>query len=190
MSRICIGLIVICFVAAGCESNKPPQTTRIQISDIEQVTGAMTTKLASSDFMRERTSASAPMVITCRKAENLSHDLVEEPELWVFVQKVQADLNAGNFSRAKNIIWQIPPERVEMLRKSFPDVASSAEPATHYMTASIRSATRVSNDKEGYVDSETRLYYFDYTITRMQDGKLEWSGSAEFKRKAVGRLGD
>jgi hypothetical protein len=29
----------------------------------------------------------------------------------------------------------------------------------------------VSNDKEGYVNNQVRLYYFDYNITRLSDGK-------------------
>src|SRR5262249_55331052 len=124
--------------------------------------------------LRERNSQSSPIVITCRKAENLSHDLVEEPELWMFVQKVEADINSGNLCRAKSIVFQIPPERVEMLRRTNPEVASGAAPATHVMTCSIRSANRVSNDKEGYVDSEVRAYFFDYNITRLSDGKIEW----------------
>lgn len=182
--------IFILAIAAGCEQDKGPQTTRLQISDIQQVTQEITDKLATSDFMRERNASSPPIIVTCRKAENLSMDIVQEPELWMFVLKIETSINQTNLARSKNISFQIPPERVAMLRKRFPDAASGAEPATHIMTASIRSASRVSENKEGYVKNQARLYYFDYNITRLLDGAVEWNGSAEFTREAKGILND
>ena len=190
ITAIAIFALLFLGIHIGCEQDKGPQTTRLQISDIQQVTQEMTEKLATSDFLRERNSSSPPIVITCRKAENLSMDLVSEAELWMFVLKVETTINQTNLARAKNIVFQIPPERVEMLRKKFPDVASGAQPTTHVMTASIRSASRVSENKEGYVSNQARLYYFDYNITRLWDGSLEWNGSAAFKREAAGLLND
>jgi len=180
--------VIILGALTGCEQDKGPQTTRMQISDIQQVTQEITEKLATSDFMRDRSSSSPSIVITCRKAENLSMDIVQEPELWMFVLKVETSINQTNLARSKNIVFQIPPERIEMLRKKFPDAASGAEPPTHVMTVQIRSANRVTENKQGYVNGQTRLYYFDYNITRLADAKVEWNGSAEFTRTAAGLL--
>ena len=69
-ARISIFSLIFLVALAGCEQDKGPQTTRLQVDDIQQVTQEMTEKLATSDFLRERNSSSPPIVITCRKAEN------------------------------------------------------------------------------------------------------------------------
>src|SRR3954470_16696510 len=97
--------VIVLAALVGCEQDKGPQTTRLQISDIQQVTQEMTQKLATSDFMRDRTSSSPPIVVTCRKAENLSLDIVQEPELWMFVLKVETSINQTDLARSKNIVF-------------------------------------------------------------------------------------
>jgi hypothetical protein len=64
---ISIFTLILLATLTGCQETKP-QTTRLQTSDIQQVTAQITDKLATSDFMRERTAQTMPIIITCRKA--------------------------------------------------------------------------------------------------------------------------
>jgi hypothetical protein len=58
----------------------------------------------------------------------------------MFVQKIESNINSGDLCRAKAIVFQIPPERVEMLRAQ--TRGGQRRPAGHHtMSCSIRSAT-------------------------------------------------
>jgi hypothetical protein len=178
------GIVVLCG-AAGCSSNQP-QTTQTTLDDIDHVTARITEQLAGSDFLAERTSGSEPIVITCRKAENLTINQIKESELWMFVLKVQSAVNSTPLARSKRLEFQIPPEKLAMLRSRYPEATSGVAAPTHVMTATIRSAPRFANDKGGFANARTDLYFFEYAIARASDGKQEWNGTVEFKRQALG----
>lgn len=161
----------------------PARTTRLQTRDFQEAATEIATSLRRSDFLRERTQASEPIVIAITKVENLSSDLLSEGEKWFLVDRVMNSDMMAALRQERNIRFVIPAERLEDLAAA----ASWAGPIgqdrapTHSMTAALRNVTRSAG-----VD-RTDLYAAEYTITRIESGETAWTGEYLVKRTAVGR---
>lgn len=162
------------------------KTTTLTVEDIHDTAAAMADKLRASDLLRERTPDSPRMVIAVQKVENLTMDLIPEPDRWYLVDRVLSSFSLTELSRDKNIAFVIPAEKLAAARSRGTldaDFAAKRNP-THEMTATFRSVTRAAGL------NRTDLYLCEYRITDLASGALAWSDNFEFKRAALGRAYD
>lgn len=173
-------------LAVGCAST--PQSTRLRASDFDVTVSEIVAQLAASDFLAERTPADPQFRIVTRSVENLTSDVLTQSEMWTAVARIQAALPLRQLAERKNIVFQMPPEQVEALRRIGLDSPPTPQNRpTHVLTAVFRSATR-SGASPGtrFTDLRKEYYYFDYRIVNLATRELAWSGSVEFARAAVG----
>jgi len=180
------GMLAVC--AIGCADQKP-QSTRLTASDYIYTVSETRAKLSESSFLATRTAQSPPVTIGVKKVENLTSDVIPESEQWMFVLNVQNSPEMQTLAQQKNIHFQMPPERLEELRRDGFAVADTGwQPPTHELAAVFRSVVRSSRDKEGYIDKRSDQYQLQYTITDLKSGEVQWSGIVEFKRAASGAV--
>lgn len=176
-------------VLAGCHK---PQSTRLSLGDLNALVAQMASRLAGSDFLRDRTSQSPPITVVINKVENLTYDVIPPAEQWMLMARVRASLPIQTVGRQKNVFFQITPERVAALREmGFEVDQEPAPPATHLMTATFRSSERIGGGKAGEpANVREDYYYLEYRIVELASGRVVWSDAFEFKRQAKGRLID
>jgi len=174
---------------AGC---RQAESTRLRFDDLDAMVAAMASSLAGSDFLRDRTPQSPPIVVVINKVENLTYDVIPPAEEWMLMARVRASLPIQTVGQQKNVVFQITPERVAALRETGFEVDSQpAPPATHLMAATFRSAERITGTKEGEpANRREDYYYLEYRIVELASGQMVWSDAFEFKRQAKGRLID
>jgi hypothetical protein len=188
--------IILCLlpmlVPAGCASSRPGDprhSTRLTVEDIEAMAAAMADSLARSDALAARTPDSERWVISIDKVLNLSSDVMTESEQWAIIAKVRGSLPIQALARQKNVVFVMPPERVEALKDELADetftqpIGSERHP-THTMTATFRSVTRAD------AEHRTELYYCEFELLDLGGGPPVWADRFEYKRQARGHIWD
>lgn len=170
----------------GCAST--PQSSRLTAGDFEVTVNEMARSLAASEFLAARTPDSPQIRIVTSKVTNLTSDVISAAEQWMLIARVQSSLAIRTMADQKNIVFQIPPEEIAMLRQRGFDVPMTPENLpTHLMTATFRSSTRVRREAQaGYADLRKDYYLLQYEIFEIQSKNLEWDGRFEFAREAFG----
>ena len=182
-------LILLAFPAcASGPAHMQGESSTIAFEDITDTAKEMAEKLASSDFLRDRTAASPPVTITLSKVVNYTSDVIRDSERWYLMYRVLDSLPLRELRTSKNIKVVIPRERLEDLRlaagdPNLPPLGEQRDP-THVMDATFRSVTYQSGK------ARTDAYYCQYRITDIRSGEVAWSDGFEFKRSALGRLID
>jgi len=178
-------VIVMSLLAVGC---KTPRSTRTTPDDLLEMSEAMTQSLLASDAIRRRTPDSPPWVITIRKVQNLSNDVLTDAERWYVMAHLRSSLPINTMSRRKNINFVIPAERAELVRQ-FDDIqldgafAADRRP-THVLDAVFRSATRAS------AIDRTDYYYVEFELLPLDDPVPVWTDRFEYKRVGRGHIWD
>lgn len=177
---------------AGCTlwpRDAEPRSTRLTAADLAEAADAVTEQLARSELLAGRNSASPPMRLVLRQLQNLSSDRIPVPEQWVAVSRVLADAGMQELLRARNVVVQLPSERVELLRGAgvaFPDLRPEDHP-THELRAEIRSATRAGSTLgDGRADVRKDVYQLAYSILDLTTREIAWEGAGEVAREAFG----
>ena len=194
-----IGPTLVALLLTGCASG-PGRHTRLAADDLDALVQYMVQSLAASEFLRERTADSRPISIVIDKVENLSSDIVTEAEQWMVVARLRGAMPLTEFSRSKNITFQITPERFETLRRAgYADELGLVTPSTHTMAATFRSlrrsgsrsGSRASRDGHGGVTNlRADTYYMEFRITNVQTRALVWIDEFSFTRQARGLVID
>ncbi len=186
-----VGAVVAGTLLSAC-APKPGQHTRLEADDLESLVQHMVQSLAASDFLRQRTVRSSPIRIVIDKVENLSSDLVTEAEQWMVVARVRGAVPLAEFSRSKNIAFQITPQRHATLRRAgFVADLGAADPPTHTMAATFRSLRRAGSTRRGHTtDLRADTYYLEFRITDVHTRALVWLDEFSFTRQARGLLID
>jgi hypothetical protein len=182
-------LVTAALVCVACSSQG--RSTVIRAADFDAATQEMVASLSASDFLRDRTPTSPPIIITIDKVENLTSDIIPPGEQWMLMARLQGALPVRELGRTKNIRFQIPPERRLLTqeggyRGDFTDPAAETPP-THVMKALFRSSTRTGRTKsQGLVNDRLDYYTMQYVIESLQTREIVWTDSFEFKRQATG----
>ncbi|MDX2132065.1 MAG: hypothetical protein SFY69_08435 [Planctomycetota bacterium] len=188
-SAACAGLVALALGAAvaplgACAAK--PRSSRLAVDDIEYTARELAARLQDSDFLRDRSPESERVVIAISKVENLSSDVIPEPDRWYMMVKVRDSASIDALRRLRNIVFVVPAEH---LRESdtpteFDRAYASGRRPTHEMTATFRSAVRSAG-----VD-RTDAYLCELRITNIDTREVAWTGIVEFKKVAVGRAYD
>jgi hypothetical protein len=186
-------LFLLLLPLCACAS-RAPRSTRITGGDYEVLIPEIVSQLASSDFLRDRGPESPPIIVTTERVRNLTTDLMPVAEQWMLVNRVQTSLPLLELAKQKNVRFQIPPERVELLRAKGFEVGGRGTPGyrapTHVMTAEFRSATRVGRLQGRLSDVRAEYYDMEFQIFDVNTRELAWSGACAFHREARGKLID
>lgn len=190
-SRGAIGAVVAGALLAGC-APVPRRHTRLEAGDLEALVQHMVQSLAASDFLEQRTARSAPIRIVIDKAENLSSDIVTESEQWMVVARVRGAIPLVEFSRTKNIVFQITPQRYKTLRRAgYTDDLGPDDPPTHTMAATFRSLRRAgSAGRRGVSNLRADTYYMEFRIVDLRTRAVVWIDEFSFTRQAQGLMID
>ncbi len=173
-------------LAGGCTTM--PESTRLRASDFDATVNEIVAQLAASDFLADRRPGDPQIRIVTRSVENLTSDVLTHSEMWTAVARIQAALPLRQLAARKNIVFQMPPEQVDALRRVGLDSPPTPQNRpTHVLTAVFRSATRSgASPGSQFTDLRKEYYFLDYRIVDLSTRQLEWSGSFEFARAAVG----
>ncbi|MCL4221592.1 MAG: hypothetical protein KJZ65_09490 [Phycisphaerales bacterium] len=178
-----VAAMVFVGASLGACGGKQVRTTRIAAEDFADVAAAVAAQLQSSEALHDRGPGDEPWVITIDRVENLSSDVIAVSEQWWLMAKMRASLPMRTLSTERAVKFVIPAEHLAAVRARDPELAEAAaeRSPTHRMGAVFRSVTRVGQN------GRTDLYQVDFDLVNLGDGRLEWSGSYEFKRLAFGR---
>lgn len=180
--------VLIAALVVGCAST--PQSTRLRASDFDVTVSEVVGQLSTSDFLAGRSPDSEQMRIVAREVENLTSDILTKSEMWMAIARVQGALPVSRLSQERSIVFQMPPEEIEDLRRAgFDSPLTPENRPTHSLTAVFRSATRSGSYKDKqYTDIRKEHYYLEYQITNLATRELDWTGSFEFAREATGLI--
>jgi hypothetical protein len=168
----------------GCAT--PRQSTSLSVDDIEETARELAAKLSGSDLLLGRNAESPKMVIAIQKVQNLSTDLIPEPQQWYIMAKIRDSQSIMALRRLRNVAFVIPAEHLRgtgMDRETDQDLGAGRRP-THEMTATFRSATRASGR------NRTDVYLCECRVTSLETGELAWTDTVEFKKSAFGKAYD
>ncbi|HZW10154.1 MAG TPA: hypothetical protein VFF69_09650 [Phycisphaerales bacterium] len=187
------GLVGAGAAASGCASAARARTTRLASADLDQAVLEIRDSLASSRFIAERGPASAEARLVLRRVENLSTDRIPVAEQWSLASRVIAHEGMQELLRSKNVVVQLPPEKVTLLGRGgleFPALGPEDRP-THVMRAQIASGTRAASLAGGRrADIRKEYYLISFAIEDLQGREVLWQGDAELAREAQGSLVD
>jgi hypothetical protein len=171
-------------ILGGCST--PPRTSTLTVEDLEETTSQMAGQLGSSDFLRERTAESPPIVVAIDKVQNLTSDVIPEGQQWFLVSRVRDQLDVGTLRKSKNIRFVIPREFLDKAKAAGTIEADAGldRAPTHQMSATFHSMTRTAGK------DRTDAYVCEYRITEIGSGALAWTGEFAFKRTAFGKAYD
>ena len=182
-----VGALAASFTLSSCSA---PQSTRLRASDFEVTAARVTAALAASDFLAQRRPDSDQIRIVTRRVENLTSDVLTPGEMWMSVARVQGSLPVAALARDRNIVFQLPPQEIERLRRAgFESPLGPENRPTHELKAVFRSATRSGSRRDThYTDIRKEYYFLEYQIVNLSSRELVWNGSFEFAREATGLL--
>ncbi|MFP4223812.1 MAG: hypothetical protein ACLFVN_07035 [Phycisphaeraceae bacterium] len=171
---------------SACAS--PGESTRMTVSDFQEMAAAMAQSLAADAQVRDRTPESEPWVVSMDKVTNLTSDVMTRAEQWSIMADLRSSLPLQHFRRTKAIRFVLPPERVQQLRRDqdlpeLENVGRQRQP-THTLAATFRSLTRAGQEKR------SDLYYAEFDLVDLDTGRTVWTDRFEYKRQAEGAIWD
>ncbi len=182
-------LAVAMGVAVGCTA--APKSTRLTADDFAVTEAKMRDDLAQSDFLRERSPDSPPMIIVVDRVENLTSDVIPLAEQWMAVYRVIDALPIRELRETKNIRIILPRQRYEMLAdKGLALAPDGGLKATHLMYAEFRSSSRATRSEGQLTDRRMEHYLLTYRITDTVGREIGWASNFEFRRIARGDVID
>ncbi|MDX1565626.1 MAG: hypothetical protein R3236_09485, partial [Phycisphaeraceae bacterium] len=184
------GLLALAMLA-GCQA-AGPTSTRLTADDFDHTVAEIVQKLRSSPFIQNRNPQSPQARVVINKVENLTDDVISPAEQWMVMARVRSGLSINFLRQQKNIVFMIPPERFDRLRRSgFQGDLGPRKPATHVMKAVFRSSVRVGDGNDAkQVDSRSDYYFLEFVLQEIQSREEKWVDHVEFKRAAKGLLID
>lgn len=168
----------------GCASPKP-KSSRLAVDDIAHAARELAARLTESDFLQGRSPESERIVVAISKVENLTADIIPEPDRWYMMVKVRDSASIDALRRLRNIVFVVPREHLgESVETEFDRAFASGRRPTHEMTATFRGAVRAAGR------DRTDAYLCELRITSLDTRELAWTGIVEFKKTAFGRAYD
>lgn len=164
----------------------PPRASTLSVDDIEFTATEMVHKLSDSDWLKNRTADSPRVTIAIQKVQNLSSDVIPEPDRWYMMAKLRASRPLDSYRRLSNVVFVIPAEHLRnssMQTESDRELDTGRKP-THEMTATFMSATRAAGR------DRTDAYLCECRVTDLATAELVWTDTVEFKKTAFGRAYD
>ena len=183
-------VVLFCLVLMGCQST--PRTTDFTQDDLDVTVSEMAASLAASDFLSDRTSASPRIVLVTNQVRNLTDNIMTSAERWMAIARLQSTLPIRTMADQKNIVFMLPPERVEDLKNNGFEVPleSTLEP-THLMTATFYSSEQAAREAGDRITTiRKNFYYLEFSITDLEGRELIWKDAFEFGRQAYGNIID
>jgi hypothetical protein len=177
---LALGLAVAAL--AGCAPG--PRSTTLSVDDIEHTASEMTHKLSRSAWLTGRDAGAPPAVVAIQKVENLSSDVIPEPDRWYLMVKLRTSRPIEAFRRLHNITFVVPAEHLRGAGLEEDAGGGAGRQPTHEMTATFRSATRSAGR------DRTDVYLCECRVTDLSSGEVVWTDVVEFKKRAVGRAYD
>lgn len=183
-------LSVLAWSMLGCRSG--PRTTDFTQNDLDVTVNEMAASLAGSDFLAERTADSPRIVLATNQVRNLTDNIMTTAERWMAIARVQNTLPIQAMAEQKNIVFVLPPERIEDLREAgFDQPLPEGLRPTHLMTATFYSSRMAEREAGERITSiRQNYYYLEYTITDLDGREVLWSDAFEFGREAFGNIID
>jgi hypothetical protein len=174
-------LILLNFTA--CAS---PQSTRLQVSDFDELSDRMAESLAGSGAITQRTAADEPWWVSMQRVENLSTDVMTPGEQWAIVQRVRSAQPLQVLWDRHQIRFLESPEDVVAARALADprDPYAADRRSTHVLTGTLRSITRAQQR------DRTELYDLQMRLVDLATGEDVWSDNFSIKREARGLLWD
>lgn len=164
----------------------PGQTTRMTVSDINQMGARMAQSLLHSKAIASRTAQSPAWIISIDKVRNLSSDVMTVDEQWAIMAHLRDSLPIQRLANDKNIHFVLPPERVAQLKRDLGmevDQKGFGRAApNHELVATFRSITRAT------ADQRSDLYYCQFELINLHTDVPVWAGKVEFQRQAQGQI--
>lgn len=185
-SRLRLSALALSIAGLAVACAGPPRTTRIAVEDYQAMAVQMAESLAQSDALAERNAESEPWVVSVTKLTNLTSDVMSESEQWSIIEQIRTSLAMSGLWDRKHVKLVLPPERRAAVRAAagLPDTLDNQPAVTHTMTATFRSATRAD------LNDRTELYFAEFEMIDLRDGRPTWTDTFEYKRVARGNLRD
>lgn len=184
LAVLALGAGLIAVEAGGCAS--APRSSTLSVDDIEYTADELVHKLADSDWLRGRSDESPRVVIAIQKVENLSSDVIPEPDRWYIMTRLRASRPIETYRRLYNVAFVIPAEHLAASTaqsEAEREIGAGRRP-THELTATFRSATRSAGP------DRTDAYQCECRVTDLASGELVWTDTVEFKKSAFGKAYD
>jgi len=183
-----LGLAALMLV--GCRSG--PSSTDFTQDDLDTAVNEIAASLAASDFIAGRTPDSPRIVLVTNQVRNLTDNIMTTSERWMTIARLQSTMPIRAMADQNNIVFVLPPERVEDLRQSgFDEPLPTGLEPTHVMTATFYSAERAAREAGDRITSiRQNFYYLEFSITDLEGREVLWSDAFEFGRAARGNIID
>lgn len=182
------GALAGALALAACST--PPQSTRLTAKDFDVTVQQVTASLSRSDFLADRRPDSPPIRIVTRRVENLTSDVLTQGEMWMAVVRVQAALPVQALAQERNVVFQMPPEEIQRLRRDgFESPLGPENMPTHELKAVFRSSTRSGLEKDDkHTDVRKEYYFLEYQVLDLSTREVVWNDAFEFAREARGLM--
>ncbi len=179
-STLILVLLLVGVTIPACSA--PARSTRLTQADLSDMATDLAQKLRESDFLKDRTVASPPIVLTWDKVENLTLDIITPGEQWSMMQRVRDSAGLVQLGKEKAFTLVIPAELKGEgeQRGNYETGFAQGRSPTHRLDATLRSAARSGSAHR------TDTYLCDFRVTRLADGALLWSDTVALKRAAAG----
>lgn len=180
-------LVLLAVLLPACAAS--PRSTRLTQADFTDMATDLAQKLQESEFLKNRTQDSPPIVVTWDKVENLTQDILTQGEQWAIMQKVRDSAGLVQLGKQKALILVIPASlksegEQRVGGSSYQDGFAGSRAPTHRLDATLRSATRSAASLTAGARTDT--YLCDFRVTVLSDGQLVWSDTVALKRAAAG----
>lgn len=180
-------LALLAMLLPACSS--APRSTRLTQADFTDMATDLAQKLRDSEFLKNRTQDSPPIVLTWDKVENLTQDILTQGEQWAIMQKVRDSAGLVQLGKEKAFMLVIPASlKAEGEQRvggsNYEDGFAASRSPTHRLDATLRSATRSAASLTAGARTDT--YLCDFRVTVLSDGQLVWSDTVALKRAAAG----
>lgn len=184
-------LILLALLSAACAS--APRDSRLRGEDFSAIAGRVAQALARSDLLSTRTADSPTWRWQAMQADNLSSDRLSGTDRWAVVSRVLFDPGTQQLLTSRNVQVLAPPEVIRAAQQQFaPDLPASNDPATHILSAEIRTLTRgfATTASASLANARSDTFLVRYTLRDAVTGAIVWTDEEELKRAAFGSLAD
>jgi len=174
-----------CLISVGCTST--PRSTSFTQDDIDTMAIEMGESLRASDFLKERSPNSEPVVIALARVQNLTRNIVPRGQQWFIVEKLKDNSALQEIGRDHGVSFVIPAENLRIMLESgemeYENAFSGRRP-THRLDGTLRSA-RVDSGLD-----QTEAYLCEFRLMDLSSGEESWTDSFNFKRVKRGQQYD